>query len=185
MKEIKHYLVIDLEATCCNKGTVPREEMETIEIGAVLVETSTLKPIKEFQSFVRPIQYPILTPFCTELTTITQEMLERAPLFPEAMQALSNAMLEEYEGVVWGSWGLFDQNQFRKDCAFHNIDYPMPAHINLKNTFSIAQGRRKNYGMAKALRICRLPLEGAHHRALDDARNTAQMLPWIVGTKKA
>ena len=30
-----HYLVIDLEATCCDRGTIEREESEIIEIGAV------------------------------------------------------------------------------------------------------------------------------------------------------
>ena len=30
--EDKHYLVVDLEATCCDQGSIPREETETIEI---------------------------------------------------------------------------------------------------------------------------------------------------------
>ncbi len=47
--------------------------------------------------------------------------------------------------------------------------------------FSAAQGRRKRYGMAKALHLCGLPLVGAHHRALDDGKNIAQLLSRIVG----
>jgi inhibitor of KinA sporulation pathway (predicted exonuclease) len=90
-------------------------------------------------------------------------------------------MLAGRWGVVWGSWGLFDDTQLRRDSAFHGIDYPMPEHLNLKNVFSAAQGRRKRYGMAKALHLCGLDLAGAHHRALDDAKNIAQLLPWIVG----
>ncbi len=35
---IERFLVIDLEATCDDGGAVPRLEMETIEIGAVLVD---------------------------------------------------------------------------------------------------------------------------------------------------
>jgi len=188
LREVKHYLVIDLEATTDDGGdderTVPRDEMETIEIGAVLVRANTLAVEAEFQTFVRPVRHPVLTPFCTELTSITQDMLAEAPVFPEAMEALRQAMLVGRWGVVWGSWGLFDQTQLRRDCAFHGVDYPLPEHMDLKNVFSAAQGRRKRYGMSKALRLCGQTLEGAHHRALDDAKNIARLLPWIVGGER-
>ena len=35
-----------------------------------------------------------------------------------------------------------------------------------------------------ALQMCGLPIEGTHHRGIDDARNIARMLPWIVDPKK-
>lgn len=188
LRAVKHYLVIDLEATTDDgddeQRVVPRDEMETIEIGAVLVRASTLEVEAEFQSFVRPLRHPTLTAFCTELTGITQDMLADAPVFPEAMEALRQAMLVGRWGVVWGSWGLFDDTQLRRDCAYHGVEYPMPEHMNLKNVFSAAQGRRKRYGMSKALRLCGLALEGDHHRALADAKNIARMLPWIVGGER-
>ena len=125
LREVKHYLVTDLEATTDDGGdderAVPRDEMETIEIGAVLVRANTLAVEAEFQTFVRPVRHPLLTPFCTRLTGITQEMLADAPVFPEAMAALREAMLVGRWGVVWGSWGLFDQTQLRRDCAFHGV----------------------------------------------------------------
>jgi len=49
--------------------------------------------------------------------------------------------------------------------------------------FSEKQGLKKKQGMAGALKLCGLPLEGTHHRGIDDARNIARMLPWIVGDK--
>jgi 3'-5' exoribonuclease 1 len=48
-----YYLVVDLEATCDDRGAVPRGEMETIEIGAVLVDAETLQPLDEYQTFIR------------------------------------------------------------------------------------------------------------------------------------
>lgn len=33
-----HDLVIDFEATCCDLGTVPRNEMEIIEFGATKID---------------------------------------------------------------------------------------------------------------------------------------------------
>jgi hypothetical protein len=48
MKSSKYYLVIDLEATCDDTGSIPREQTEIIEIGAVLVDAETLAPQEEW-----------------------------------------------------------------------------------------------------------------------------------------
>jgi len=75
------------------------------------------------------------------------------------MEALRQAMLVRRWGVVWGSWGLFDDTQLRRDCAFHGVEYPIPEHMNLKNVFSAVHGRRKRYGMVKAqMDVLYLPL---------------------------
>jgi len=101
-----NYLVIDLEATTDDgadeERAVPRDEMETIEIGAVLVRANTLEVEAEFETFVKPVRHPVLTPFCTKLTGITQEVVSDAPAFPDAMEALRQAMLIGRWGVVWG-----------------------------------------------------------------------------------
>jgi inhibitor of KinA sporulation pathway (predicted exonuclease) len=51
-----YYLIIDLEATCSDDGTVPRQEMEIIEIGAVMQSSRTFEIESEFQTFVRPVR---------------------------------------------------------------------------------------------------------------------------------
>ena len=39
LQRYNYYLVVDLEATCCDKqATIKQTEMEIIEIGAVMVE---------------------------------------------------------------------------------------------------------------------------------------------------
>jgi inhibitor of KinA sporulation pathway (predicted exonuclease) len=180
-------LVIDLEATTSEGRRVfPATEMETIEIGAVLVRASTLEPEDEFQSFVRPFLHPILLPFCSELTGIPQHVVDDAPTFPEAFAEMKRRLVESRDGtVVWGSWGRFDAEQFRQDCDLHQIAYEMPPYLDLKAALSSAQGWRRKYGMAKALTRCGLELKGSHHRGIDDARNVARMLPWIVGGRRA
>jgi len=67
-----YFLILDLEATCCDKGTISRHEMEIIEIGAVIVEAQTLATADEFQSFIKPVRHPVLTQFCRSLTSITK-----------------------------------------------------------------------------------------------------------------
>ena len=187
MKNLKHfdyYLVLDLEATCCDKGSIARNQMEIIEIGAVMVDPTTLTIVNEFQTFVKPIRNPILTEFCTSLTSIAQTQVDRAPTYPEASAMLKN-WLSGYPNGVFGSWGEYDRKQFKKDSNFHQLPFPIAyPHVNLKKVFSETQDLPKRYGMEKALELAGLPLEGTHHRGIDDARNIAKLLPYILGQKK-
>ena len=180
----RDYLVIDLEATCDDMGAVPKREMETIEIGAVLVDAQTFEPIAEFQTFIRPIRHPILTPFCRELTSITQAEVDAAPGFPEAIAALGEFIHEHSPQwlPLFGSWGDYDRHQFELDAKLHAVGLPFgPDHLNIKAAFSDALGTRKRFGMARALAKLGLSLAGTHHRGIDDARNIARILPYAVG----
>jgi len=177
-----YYLVIDLEATTSDDRSLPPEQMETIEIGAVLADGRTLAPVDEFQSFVRPVRRPRLHPFVTKLTGITQAMVDGAPLFPEAFAALRAKLIDHRHPLLFCSWGRYDRIQLERDCGLHGIPNNMPEHLNLKTKLFEVTGKKK-LGMAQALALCGLKLEGTHHRGIDDARNIARMLPWIVGGK--
>jgi inhibitor of KinA sporulation pathway (predicted exonuclease) len=184
MTDPRFYLVIDLEATTSGDGSLPPEHMETIEIGAVLADAQSLAIVNEFQSFVRPVRHPKLLPFVTKLTGITQAMVDAAPLFPEAFAALRAQLIDHRHPLVFGSWGRYDRIQFARDCTLHGVPNNMPPHLNLKTEFTNVQGLKKKPGMAEALKLCDLNLEGVHHRGIDDARNIARMLPWIVGANR-
>ncbi|MEP0914987.1 exonuclease domain-containing protein [Leptolyngbya sp. GB1-A1] len=90
LTQYDYYLVLDLEATCCNQDTIKRHQMEIIEIGAVMVEAQNLNVIEEFQTFIRPTRYPVLTEFCKSLTSITQEQVDQAPGYVEAIALLQH-----------------------------------------------------------------------------------------------
>lgn len=86
---------------------------------------------------------------------------------------------------MFGSWGDYDRKQFQQDSKFHKVPFPIAyPHVNLKQLFSETQGLPKRYGMAEALQIAGLPLQGTHHRGIDDARNIAKLLPYILGRKQ-
>lgn len=180
------YLVIDFEATCCDRGTVPRQQMEIIEIGAVMVDATDFHIEDEFQSFVRPVRHPVLTDFCTSLTSIAQQDVDAAPSFARFVAAFK-PWLDGYSDFAFCSWGDYDYCQLHQDCEFHGIPCPIDAaHLNVKRLFSerLSSKRsatRKKFGLAEAIRKVGLDFTGTHHRGIDDARNIARLLPFVFG----
>lgn len=176
----KHYLVVDLEATCCNQKTIPAKEMEIIEIGALMTDVN-FQLISSFQSFIRPVRHATLTPFCSQLTSIQQSDVDLAPPFAEVI-ARFKEWIYRYPNFVFCSWGNYDRKQLEQDCAFHGVSYPIGAeHINLKERFAQQQGLRKKQGARGAVWLAGLEFEGTHHRGIDDARNIARLLPFCLG----
>lgn len=177
------YVIVDLEATCWEKGTRPGRQ-EIIEIGAVGLDSNSGPASEEFACFVRPLIRPILRAFCVNLTGINQKNVDEAELFPAAFHRFLTWIGKR--PFVLCSWGAYDLKQFRIDCRRHNIPFPMTFedHINLKKEFARLKGLRP-MGMAAALRYLKLPLEGHYHRGIDDARNIAKIaqiiLPQING----
>jgi len=96
---MKNYLVVDLEATCSDDGSIPKREMEIIEIGAVLVDGQSMEPIDEYQTFIRPVRRPQLTPFCTQLTSITQADLASAPSFEDVVVEMKGWDVRQFGAV--------------------------------------------------------------------------------------
>lgn len=178
-----NYIVIDLEATCW-KNMMDFSKMEIIEIGAVKLNSETLQVIDEFAVFVRPEIEPMLSDFCRDLTSITQNDVDSADsfdlVFPQLLRWIGK---EDYKIVTWGN---YDIRQFNIDCDRHHLDLPEQFekdHINLKKTFAIWKKRRP-CGMKHALRTLNIPLEGTHHRGIDDARNIAKIAKAVFSDKK-
>lgn len=61
----RYLYCVDLNATCDDVGESPRplavvpNQMETIEIGLMVIDLETLEVVGEFQRFVRPLINPI------------------------------------------------------------------------------------------------------------------------------
>lgn len=178
-----HYIIFDLEATCWeHRGKI--EDMEIIEIGAVKMEPSSFNIISEFQSFIMPINNPVLSDFCIKLTSITQQQIDIAKNFYEVFPSFIDWIGNDSFQIC--SWGEYDLNQLRVDCQRHSIKLPdliEKNHRNLKAEFS-ALFNRKPCGMKKALKHLKINSEGIHHRGIDDARNIAKiaqvMLPKFI-----
>lgn len=176
-------LIIDLEATCNDDGSLPRDEMEIIEIGALMQDAQTFEVVSEFQTFVRPVRNPELTEFCVRLTTIAQTQVATAPRYPEAIGSLRSWM-RTFDDAVFCSWGVYDRRQFEKDCAYHGVEYPFPPeHINLKEEFSRVLNTGRRFGLSGALKRLGLEFEGTPHRGIDDVRNIARIVRALMSAQ--
>lgn len=171
----RQLLVIDLEATCWIKGDPAIGPMETIEIGALLVDPDEPAAPREFQSFVKPARTSVLSAFCRELTGIAQSDVDAAEPFAAVLERFC-AWLGDPAAPRFASWGGYDKNQLLRDCERNGVPYPFAAdHFNVKRFWS-REFKGKPAGMAGALARMGLELEGEHHRGLDDARNIWRIL---------
>ena len=167
------YVVVDLEATCWEERGSP-ERMEIIEIGAVLLMSSRGPVEREFGSFVRPVESPLLSDFCTRLTSIRQQDVDGAATFSEVLPRFVDWI--GGEPFVLASWGAYDLEQLRRDCRRHGLALPagFERHVNLKQEYARLHGVAP-MGMKRGLAREGIPLAGTHHRGLDDARNIAKL----------
>lgn len=178
-KRLDHILVVDLECTCWEGETPPGQTGEVIEIGICLLDANTLTRSAKEAILVRPERSQV-SPFCTRLTTLTQEQVDGGIPFAQACQKLR----KEYKAGdrTWVSYGDFDRRQFERQCKETGVYYPFgKTHLNVKNLLSIALNEPYELSMDKALARLNLPLEGTHHRGVDDAWNIAQLLALLLG----
>ena len=134
----RHIVVVDIEHTCTENGSIPPEERETIEIGAVLIDTCSLDVVDEFSELIRPITHPKLSQFCIELTGIKQAELDVAAHFPEVFAHFIDWLPDNSDSVL-ATWGSYDIVQLNIDCAVHGMAAFKPSiNLNLKIAFKEA-----------------------------------------------
>lgn len=185
-RAIQFLLVLDFEATCSEDRSFKPQEI--IEFPVVCVEAATGKIVWEVHSYVKPVVNPKLTPFCTQLTGITQAMVDAGVTFPEALRAVE-AKLEEvglwprtaatpaWTFVTCGDWDL----KIMLPCQLKVSKLARPSFyndwINIKFAFQrhfrLANPPR---GMTDMLGSLKIKLVGRHHSGIDDCRNIAAIV---------
>lgn len=177
--KVSNYLVIDFEATCSNnKKELAANEMEIIEFAGILIDQD-YNHLWEFTQFVKPIRHPTLTKFCTELTSINQNDVEKANLFPIVLEAFWTGIPDKKP--IFLSWGNFDKNQLVRDCDYHNVQYPFDQtnHINIKEKVNAFLEFKKHKGVEGTLKFLKMRFEGTPHRGIDDVKNIIRILKQI------
>ena len=185
-------IIMDLEATCWEDDIHKENDMETIEIGAVALDLAG-KISDEFTTFIKPTHNPIISDFCTKLTTITQEDVNSGLSFKDGL-AKFHAWLTKQCGSyntyrLW-SWGYYDRAQLERDCQYHDLDCSWldGIHYNLKTAFALRRSDRREMGTKRAIKASKLKWQGTHHRGIDDAKNIAQIFnlhrDWYIANVK-
>ena len=177
-QESESILVIDVEATCWQGANPPGQQNEIIEIGICLLDRATGELLQRACMLVRPDRSTV-SPFCTELTTLTQAQLAAEGIsFREACERLQTEFRSRER--AWASYGDYDRKQFVRQCESSGIPYPFSdQHTNVKARFAEVFGLPRPVGMAGALRHLGLSLEGTQHRGVDDAANIARVFAAI------
>ncbi|MGV6935883.1 exonuclease domain-containing protein [Paenibacillus sp. CMM36] len=175
-----NYIIFDLEATCWENDRSKQNEI--IEIGAVKVNDK-LDIVGEFQTFIKPRMNPQLSDFCKNLTSISQKDIDTATYFPQAIYKFQEWIGREPYYLC--SWGFYDKSQLKKDCELHKIRTEwIRNHISIKHQHGKLIGNDRGVGMERALKMLNLPLEGTHHRGIDDAKNISRIFVKIFDQLK-
>lgn len=180
-----YLLVIDFEATC--KELEKLEPQEIIEFPCAAVSTKTWKIENTFHEYIKPRVHPNLTPFCTQLTGIIQEMVDNQPQFPEVLEKFCG-WLDEHsyfkDGndsafVTCGDWDL--KMMLPSQCNLENV--PLPAYfekwINLKLAFCDATQHYPR-SLRNMLLHLKLPVLGQLHSGIDDVKNMVKVIEALV-----
>ncbi|MEV0647367.1 3'-5' exonuclease [Phytomonospora sp. NPDC050363] len=179
MEDPRRYLnVVDVEATCWQGQAPPGQVNEIIEIGLCVVDLGTRERVAKHRILVRPARSTV-SEFCAELTGLTQEDVESGVSFEEACRVLDSE--HRARSRAWASWGDYDRKQFERQCGRGPAVYPFSSrHTNAKAVFGESYELRRRPGMAQALNVAGLPLEGRHHSGADDAWNIGALVLRLV-----
>jgi inhibitor of KinA sporulation pathway (predicted exonuclease) len=164
------FIIFDLEATCWEGNTVGRTQ-EIIEIGAFRLDAYGVVS-DSFETFIRPVEHPVLSVYCKGLTGIAQEDIDTARTFDIAGTRFMNWILGGDETYRLCSWGSKDLDLLISDCHLHQMETDwLEPYADLKTEYHQMRNLQKKSGLKRTLQREGLEFEGNHHRALDDARN--------------
>lgn len=169
------FFIIDVEATCWEQKPTDLVQ-EIIEFGCTIATLPDLNRIKTHSILVKPCIHPNLSDFCTELTGITQEMIDKDGVsYYLAHEELSDMICD---GDIMGSWGAFDRKIIRSNCHIHDCEYPFKTgHVNLKPMVAqLMRWESRGVGLMTAIQRLNMEFEGKWHRGVDDARNILSIL---------
>ena len=169
----KIFVVVDLEATCYNSevGRPAWFDNEIIEIGAVKLDSNG-NELGRFGKFAKPLEFPILSDFCIELTTIKQSDVDNA----DDLKDVLVDFFDWCDDATLISWGNYDKNQFNKDLKRNGMSEFVNEHHSLKHLHGIWNKlRRGGIGVSGALKMEGLTFDGTPHRGICDAINIAKI----------
>jgi len=178
LAEVKYLCILDFEATCEDGQRLQNQEI--IEFPSVMLDTKTGETVSVFHEYVKPVINPKLSRFCTELTGITQKVVDEKGLaFAEVLKAHGKWFHEVTKGetciiCTCGDWDL--RSMLPRQCKLSNLKVPryLKRWANVKFWYSDFAKKRAN-GMMEMLQDLEIKHEGRHHSGIDDCKNIAKI----------
>lgn len=183
-----NYLSLDLELNNKNDGTTPK----IIEVGVCVGSPVNPEEIQKYNWYMDP-QEPI-TPFITELTGITDEIIQEKSVSHETVAEELGEIIKQNQCFVnpicWGGSGFSsDASELKEEFNQRNIHFPFFGRriFDVKTLYVFQQmtsGRNSRGGLKSALSRNKLEFIGEPHRASDDAFNTLRLFFYYINRYK-
>lgn len=184
-----YFLILDFEATCDS----PRQiyPMEIIEFPVLKINAKTFEVEDEFHRYVRPTINPILSPFCTQLTGIIQEMVDDSDRFYQVVNKFEdwlqqNKLIDEKQNplvrftfITCGDWDLKKILPLQCRLVGYEIPKYMTHWINVKKSFT-DQVRHWPKSQAYLVEYFGITAIGRAHSGIDDCYNLAAIVREIA-----
>ncbi|SDM83775.1 Inhibitor of the KinA pathway to sporulation, predicted exonuclease [Paenibacillus sp. yr247] len=168
------YIILDIEFN--GRKFASDLPMEVIEIGAVRLD-ATLQPIDLFSSLVKPVYFSKLNGFIKKKTGIPQEDIDQADGFRKVIMDFIN-WLNRSKDFLLITWGGEDLKRIVYDTRMHKLDdtfWMDASYFDLLKGFTRYKNVTNDVSVEAALLDLNIAAEGSAHRALDDARMTAEV----------
>ncbi|TPX56535.1 hypothetical protein PhCBS80983_g04487 [Powellomyces hirtus] len=184
-------IAVDLEATCDEnhsepaKVLVPRDKGEIIELSYAVVSVPERRIVHQRQNYVRPVE-TVVTPFCTQLTGITPEMVADAGTLRDAVEDLLSFIQANPQStfcfMAHTEWDF--RFQLPRECQEKGIQLPPLFSIffdvtkEVHRMQSLASGAIRTGAPNSLLSLCKamgLQPEGRLHCGLNDAVTVARL----------
>ena len=186
---LTHLVVLDFEWTADDRRKMePCSEITQFPSVLVRLDGHASAAIDEFDTFVRPVYNPQLTPFAVGLTAIKQADVDAAPalaeVLPRYLEWLRGHGLVDAAGRRLGLWCVCTWSdadigsQLSSECRHKEIAMPacFDAWVDLKLLYRRHYRTAPSGGLRACVERLGLTFEGRAHNGLVDSQNTAAIV---------
>ncbi|MNT16951.1 exonuclease [compost metagenome] len=200
-----NFIIFDLEATCGWIGENRQSEIIEIGAVKLNEKLEIVSEFQSFvRPVINPELTEFCTKL-TSITQANVDQADTFPYVIAKFilwcsQGESQGNIKVFGEPFWlCSWGFYDKRQLKQDCEYWGMDTAwLKNHISIKHQHGAMLSKemypaylRQGYTETKAKQMCKalnrgvgmktaledlgIPLEGTHHRGIDDARNIAKI----------
>ncbi|MCA1064519.1 3'-5' exonuclease (plasmid) [Rossellomorea sp. AcN35-11] len=166
----KYALFYETEFTCYENSNAAPEGFynEPIEIALKVVDLETGKPVKYYETMIKPDAFPTLSVFCKQLTRIKQSEVDNGVPFEQLINELTE-IYETYNPYIV-TWSHRDKEWLMQACSKANVPFPLgpfSIHLDMANEFKIFSRIPRHITLREAFEFMGIR-DNLAHRAGDE-----------------